>query len=234
MLSEQENNSFDHQAKTVKSIYVFEAPVRIWHWVTVFSMFTMIGTGIFIGTPFLVQPGHDEDMFFMGYIRLAHFIAAYIFTIALLGRLYWAFVGNEHARQMFLPPLLNFQWWSEVFYEFRWYFFLEDQPKKYAGHNPLALAMMFFFFVFCSLVMIVTGFALYSETYVEGHWTTAMFGWVIPAVGDSQTVRMIHRLVMWGQVSFIMVHIYAAIREDIMSRQSVISTMISGRRTFKD
>ena len=28
--------------------------------------------------------------------------------------------------------------------------------------------------------------------------------------------------------------IYAAIREDIMSRQSMVSTMISGHRTFKD
>jgi Ni/Fe-hydrogenase 1 B-type cytochrome subunit len=30
------------------------------------------------------------------------------------------------------------------------------------------------------------------------------------------------------------VHIYVAIREDIMSRQSIVSTMISGTRTFKD
>ena len=35
-------------------------------------------------------------------------------------------------------------------------------------------------------------------------------------------------------VIFTMVHIYAAVREDIMSRQSIISSMISGWRTFKD
>ena len=29
-------------------------------------------------------------------------------------------------------------------------------------------------------------------------------------------------------------HVYVAIREDIMSRQSLISTMISGYRMFKD
>ena len=28
--------------------------------------------------------------------------------------------------------------------------------------------------------------------------------------------------------------LYAAIREDIMGRQSIVSTMISGHRTFKD
>ena len=29
-------------------------------------------------------------------------------------------------------------------------------------------------------------------------------------------------------------HVYAAVREDIMSRQSIVSTMVSGVRTFKD
>jgi Ni/Fe-hydrogenase 1 B-type cytochrome subunit len=35
-------------------------------------------------------------------------------------------------------------------------------------------------------------------------------------------------------VVFVMLHVYVAIREDIVSRQSLISTMISGWRTFKD
>jgi Ni/Fe-hydrogenase 1 B-type cytochrome subunit len=39
---------------------------------------------------------------------------------------------------------------------------------------------------------------------------------------------------MWWIVVFMMIHIYVAIREDIMSRQSIVSTMISGHRTFKD
>jgi Ni/Fe-hydrogenase 1 B-type cytochrome subunit len=39
---------------------------------------------------------------------------------------------------------------------------------------------------------------------------------------------------MWLIVIFAMAHIYAAIREDIKGRQSVVSTMISGFRTFKD
>jgi Ni/Fe-hydrogenase 1 B-type cytochrome subunit len=39
---------------------------------------------------------------------------------------------------------------------------------------------------------------------------------------------------MWYLITFIMIHVYVAIREDIMSRQSLISTMISGWRMFKD
>ena len=39
---------------------------------------------------------------------------------------------------------------------------------------------------------------------------------------------------MWAMLLFILLHVYAALREDIMSRQSLISTMISGWRLFKD
>jgi len=47
-------------------------------------------------------------------------------------------------------------------------------------------------------------------------------------------VHNLHRLGMWIMMTFVLVHVYAAIREDIMSRQSLISTMISGWRMFKD
>jgi Ni/Fe-hydrogenase 1 B-type cytochrome subunit len=47
-------------------------------------------------------------------------------------------------------------------------------------------------------------------------------------------VHTYHHLGMWVIVTFVMIHIYAALREDIMSRQSILSTMISGWRTFKD
>jgi Ni/Fe-hydrogenase 1 B-type cytochrome subunit len=39
---------------------------------------------------------------------------------------------------------------------------------------------------------------------------------------------------MWAIVCFSLIHIYVAVREDIMSRQSLVSTMISGWRYFKD
>jgi Ni/Fe-hydrogenase 1 B-type cytochrome subunit len=62
----------------------------------------------------------------------------------------------------------------------------------------------------------------------------AVFGWVIPLIGSSMQVHSLHRLGMWLTLIFVMLHVYAAIREDIMGRQSIVSTMISGYRTFKD
>ena len=56
----------------------------------------------------------------------------------------------------------------------------------------------------------------------------------IPLLGGSQAVHSWHHLGMWGIVTFVILHVYAALREDIMSRQTMISTMISGQRSFRE
>jgi Ni/Fe-hydrogenase 1 B-type cytochrome subunit len=234
MLSQQDMLEAERHGKQVRSIYVYEAPVRLWHWVNALCMVVLAVTGYFIGLPLPSVSGEASDHFWMGYIRFAHFVAGYLFAIGLVARVYWAFVGNHHARQIFILPITNKHWWSEVFYELRWYLFMERYPKKYVGHNPMAQLMMFFFFTVLAFGMLITGFALYSEGAGLGTWSDTLFGWVIPALGGSMQVHNLHRLGMWIMMCFVLVHVYAAIREDIMSRQSLISTMISGWRMFKD
>lgn len=217
------------------SVYVYEVPVRLWHWVNALAIMVLCITGVFIGSPPpSMQIAEATHQFVFGYIRFAHFAAGMILTFGFLGRFYWSFVGNHHARQLFRLPLLNKHWWSEIWFEVRWYLFLEREPKKYVGHNPLAQAAMFFFMTLGITFMIVTGFALYAEGAGQGSLPDTLFGWLIPLVGNSQTVHSLHHLGMWSIVIFVIIHIYVAIREDIMSRQSMVSTMISGHRTFKD
>jgi len=61
-----------------------------------------------------------------------------------------------------------------------------------------------------------------------------MFGWVITLLGQSQDVHTWHHLGLWAVVIFIILHVYAAVREEILGRTSMVSTMVSGYRTFKD
>ncbi|BBP04478.1 putative Ni/Fe-hydrogenase B-type cytochrome subunit [Sulfuriferula plumbiphila] len=220
--------------KTVKSVYVYEAPVRLWHWINAFSITVLAITGYFIGSPLPTQPGEASANFLMGYIRFAHFAAAYVFVVGMLGRIYWAVVGNHHARQLFILPFWDKQWRKGVWHEIRWYLFLERTPEKYVGHNPLAQTFMFLMFVLGSVFMIFTGFAMYGEGEQTGSWADHLFGWVIPLLGQSQDVHTWHHVGMWFIITFVIMHVYVAIREDIMSRQSMVSTMISGWRMFKD
>lgn len=223
------------RAAAIKSVYVYEAPVRVWHWVNALSLVVLAITGYFIGSPLPTMPGEASANYLMGYIRFAHFAAGYVFAVGLIGRLYWALVGNHHARELFTLPVFNRIYWREVITMLKWYAFLIPRPSRYVGHNPLARAAMFFGFLFISLFMLVTGFALYGEGTQPGSWAHTLFtSWVIPLFGQSQDVHTWHHLGLWGMVIFVILHVYAAIREDIMGRQSMVSTMISGYRTFKD
>lgn len=217
------------------SVYVYEAPVRLWHWVNALCITVLCITGYFIGSPpptmVIAEATHQ---FVFGYIRFAHFAAGWVLCIGFLGRFYWSFVGNHHAKQLFRLPVTNKHWWKEIVFELRWYLFLERDPKKYVGHNPLAQAAMFFFMTIGITYMLITGFALYAEGLGDHTVLYKMFGWVLTLFGNSQIVHSLHHLGMWTIVVFIIIHIYVAIREDIMSRQSMVSTMISGTRTFKD
>lgn len=221
-------------APRVHSVYVYEAPVRVWHWVNALAIAALCLTGYFIGLPLPSVPGEASDWYVMGTIRFVHFAAGYVLAVGLIGRALWALVGNHHARELFTLPVLHAVYWREVLSMLAWYAFLRDRPNQYVGHNPLARLAMFFGFLLLGVFMIVSGFALYSEGAGMGSWQDRLFGWVIPLLGGSLQLHNLHRLGMWLMVCFVTFHIYAAIREDIMSRQSMVSTMISGYRTFKE
>ena len=233
MLSHEQMQQAAQGGRTQHAVYVYEAPVRLWHWITVLAMTVLMATGYFIGTPFLMLPGDDAGMYLMGYVRFAHFAAGYVLAVGLLGRTYWAVVGNHHARELYWVPLLTKAYWVEVLGMLKWYAFMSPRPGRYVGHNPLARFAMFFGYLVLTVFMILTGFALYGEGAQMGSWQERLFGWVIPLMGQSQDVHTWHHLGMWALVVFIILHVYAAIREDIMGRSSVVSTMISGHRTFK-
>ncbi len=218
----------------LKSIYVYEAPVRLWHWVMALAMTVLAVTGLLIAYPPPSLNGEASAHFLFGYIRFAHFVSGYTLGVSTLLRIYWAFVGNDYSRQLFIVPLWSGPWWKEFYNDIRRYLFLKNEDLRYAGHNPLAQFAMFFMLVLTTLFMLATGFALYSEGAGKGSWADHVFGWVIPLFGQSQTVHTWHHLGMWIIVTFLIVHLYMVIRQDVTTKESIISTMISGYRTFKD
>ena len=102
-------------------IYVWEAPVRIWHWLMALCMAVMIVTGFLIGAPLVANLGDTWVTYDFGYIRLAHFIAGMIFTVLFIYRIFWAVVGNRYARMIFIPPLWSLKWWKGVLAQVLYY-----------------------------------------------------------------------------------------------------------------
>lgn len=214
------------------TVSVFEAPVRVWHWINAASLAVLAATGYWIGSPPASVGGEASSSFVFGYVRFAHFAAGYVFAIAFVARLYWALVGNRYARQIFVLPLWRGSFWRGILHEMKWYGFAAKAPKAYAGHNPLARAAMVFMVTLPSVFMITTGFALYSEGEAPGSWQKAAFGWVFEVWPNSQDVHTWHHLVMWVLVTFVIIHLYVSVRESLISGHSTFSVMWSGRRTF--
>ena len=215
-------------------LYVFEVPVRVWHWVHALCITILAITGYLIASPLPSMSGEASDSFLMGNIRLVHFITAMVFAVGIFVRLYWAIVGNRYARGMLIPPVWSGEYWSRMWHEVKMYLFLTRKVAKYRGHNPLAMLFMWLFNVVLAIFMICTGFALYSQGTGDGSWADVMFGWVFAIEPSSQAVRMWHLTGMWVMVMFAIVHIYMVLRADVMSRQNGVSAMIDGYRRFKD
>ena len=89
--------------------------------------------------------GEASEHFVMGTFRMVHFMAAYVFAVGLLVRAYWAIVGNEYSRGLFIPPLWRGQFWKRLSHEVMMYAFLTRKVAKYRGHNPLAQLAMWMF-----------------------------------------------------------------------------------------
>jgi len=222
-----------HNPANQKPLYVFEAPVRVWHWVHAAAISCLAITGYLIANPLPALQGEASEHFMMGTIRMIHFIAAYVFIIGFLVRCYWALVGNEYSRQLFILPVWRAAWWKVLWYELRLYSFMTRKMGKMPAHNPLAQTAIWFFNVLLVIFMIFTGLALYSQGLGADSWADTVAGWVF-LLSSSQEVRMWHLAGMWLMVTFVVIHVYMGIRADIVGRQSSVSTIVSGWRTYKD
>ncbi|MCG5031424.1 Ni/Fe-hydrogenase, b-type cytochrome subunit [Mesosutterella sp. OilRF-GAM-744-9] len=214
-------------------IYVWEAPVRVWHWLMVVTMVTMIVTGYLIGRPLSSNMADTWQTYQFGYIRMLHFIAAFAFTGLFIYRIFWAFMGNRYARQIFLPPLWSWKFIKGIVNQALYYLFIKKSAPEYAAHNPLAAIAMFAFFVLGSFGIIITGFALYGQAFGAGTGWETLTGWVIPLFGDSQAVRTTHHALMYVFCLFMVAHLYMASREDIMGGATEMSAITNGLRMFK-
>lgn len=217
----------------LEPVYVYEAPVRLWHWLMVVCITVLAVTGYLIGDPLPAIGGEATFSYFFANIRMIHFIAAMLFAVLMLVRVVWAVMGNRFARSLFVPAVWSGEWWRGVGSQFAYYLFLRREPHRWVGHNPLAELVMFLNFVLGAFAIVLTGLSLYAEQYGWGSAWMNAFGWVNVLLGGSQTVRTVHHFAMWYLLLFAVIHIYMVFREDIMSGETVIGTMINGIRMFK-
>jgi Ni/Fe-hydrogenase 1 B-type cytochrome subunit len=219
-------------AKTFDRVYVWQAPVRMYHWVNAVCVFVLIATGLVIGNPPAFMSTREASAaYWFGWIRFLHFTAAYVMSFAFLVRIYWFFKGNRYSRwNAFLPTSwarLKAQWREAVDVLRVDILQIQKKPVDYVGHNGLAAATYFFIFM-ATAFQIMTGAALYGP--MSASWLPHLFGWVSPLFGGDMLVRMWHHAFAWIFILFSGIHLYLTIFHDMTEGKSLISSIITGVR----
>ena len=78
----------------LERVYVWELPVRADALADVLFDPRAVGNGLLYRPSLHQRSGRGERHFVMGTVRAVHFYAAIVFTLAVLARIYWLFVGN--------------------------------------------------------------------------------------------------------------------------------------------
>ena len=211
-----------HSAE-MERVYVWDLVVRVSHWTIMLTMILLVITGVYIGNPFLIPSGPPDDMSVMGTMRVVHFYAAIVFTLAVAVRIGWMFVGSYYARwQQFVPMSPRRR--RDVFGMLKFYSLFSSEPPLNVGHNPLA-GMTYLAVFTLYLIMIVTGFALYS---VNATGYMEIWEFLLPLLGGAQMARWIHHIAMWFLVGFVAHHIWSAMLVSRIEGMGLIDSLFSG------
>ncbi len=216
---------FEENRQDLVRVYVWEMPVRMAHWLIFLSIMVSSVTGIYIGHPFITVAGPAREHFVMGWMRTIHAYSAIVFTLSVLSRVVWMFIGNRYARwDKFIPVAKRRR--QGLRRTLRFYLFALRKPPGFIGHNPLAGVTYVLVFGLYFLMM-ATGFALYSVQAGFGS-PMRMFQFLVPMVGGLQTARLLHHVAMWLLLGFMVHHIYSSIYMSTVEANGTMESIFSG------
>jgi Ni/Fe-hydrogenase 1 B-type cytochrome subunit len=214
------------EAEQNETVYVWQLPVRFYHWINALSIVVLCITGFLIGHPIALQKSTEASFgFWFGTVRYIHFITAFVFFFNFVFRLYWGFVGNKYAKWDNFIPYRKSQW-KEILAVLKVDILMVSQkPIDSVGHNALA-SLTYFFTFLAFLIQSLTGFGLYAA--MSKSFFPKLFSWIVPLLGGDLPTRMVHHIFMWLFIVFAIIHVYLVFYHDYVERRGVTSSMIGG------
>lgn len=207
-------------------VYVWEQPVRWFHWINALCILVLGVTGYLIAHPPALMSASEASFgYWFGVNRFIHFVAAYVFVANFAFRLYWSFVGNKFAHWRNFLPLTRAQWIQVIHVLKADILQMKHRPVHALGHNSVA------YFIYAgtgllTLFQIASGFALYAP--MSEAWFPQLWAWMVPLFGSEQNLRIFHYAVTWLFAVFTLIHIYLAFYHDYVEGHGVMTSMIGG------
>ena len=196
------------------------------HWVRVISIAVLTFTGFYIHWPFIAG---GPDSFIMAWNRFFHFMAAYALILGLVVRIYMAFRSTFDSDWKDFGLFQNIKNLPDIL---GYYLFIKGSHKEYRKYNPLqALA-----YLAIGLVIIfeaLTGAAIYHGRLFGFIKSPDSFMWVLNMLGGEGITRMIHFLVMWFFIIFVMIHVYMAFMIGWVNKDGTFTSIFNGYKLKK-
>jgi Ni/Fe-hydrogenase 1 B-type cytochrome subunit len=218
--------------KTLRRIYVWEWPVRFFHWINVVCLVLLCISGFIIGNPpAIIIAKEATHSYWFGIVRFIHFAVSYIFLFNFIIRIYWSIVGNKYANWKELVPTSK-KFWTEMMKVIKIdILFMKGKESFHVGHNQLAGFSYFITFILL-LLQVITGFGLYVA--MSDAWLPQLFSWVPYLFGGEFSLRLVHHICMWAFIIFAMIHIHLVIYHDVVEGRGETSSMVSGWKFIEE
>lgn len=224
--------TYKNQPNLLRRVYVWEQPVRFYHWINSLAIVTLCITGYIIGRPPGIMRGVEAyQSYWFGWVRFIHFLSAYVFLVNFLVRIYWGFVGNKYAGwKNFIPTSKKFfrEMWDVIKIDV---LLKKDREHLAVGHNALAGFIYFLTFIAFG-IQVLTGFGLYSA--MSDFWVADMFVWVQWIFGNDFFLRQVHHAAMWFFIIFAVIHVYLVFYHDYVEGRGEISSMGGGWKFIEE
>lgn len=196
--------------------------LRLYHWSLVLSIIVLVVTGFYIHFPWTNTTLEGSVSFPVATMRYYHFLAGYLFTAAVLVRVFLLFFGNRHERIWDFLPITprNIKSLTTTL---GYYSYVSDEHDTRPGHNVLA-GLSYLLTIVAAVFQLISGFyLLFPESATWQGIGNTLFN-------SQQEGRFIHHLLMWYFIIFAFIHVYIVIWNEVRSPEGLISSMINGMK----
>ncbi len=233
----------------LKAHLVWDANIRWFHWINFLCLLGLIAVGVVILNSKTLGVTNEGKIL----LKTVHVWIGYVFSLNLLWRLVWAFIGGPYARwRAILPGGKGYM--SEACD------YIGDvkagRPRQYLGHNPIGrIAVTLLLFLL--LVQAITGLMLAGTDLFYppiGSWIAS---WIASSGVDPATlvpyakemydetayeamrafrkpVITIHYYNFFVLLSIILIHILAVVVTELREGGNLISAMFSGKKILRE
>lgn len=225
---------------------VWDRTTRIFHWLNVICVLLLIVIGVMILNANTLGVSAEGKVT----LKIWHAYAGYVFTLNLLWRLIWGFVGGKYSRwRAILPGGKGYIKQTSAYVDG----FRKGDAPAYKGHNPLGKIMIALMMFLLSAQM-VTGLVLAGTDLYFPPFGHEFAEWATGAGEDhSRLVGLvpgqkemldpegyaamrefrapfveIHEIIFYLLLLAIVLHVAAVVITEIRERSGLVSAMFSG------